>query len=405
MSVLRLIAIAFIFACVSVAWLILGASVQFRTGSGYADIGRQVQELWGTPQTQMAPLVYITRDSPAGRGTFWELDSSKINVALQLKHRQKGLLWYSTYDVNFDALYAFHNPTDKAEKATVEFTFPSQSAIYDNFVFTVKGDRAQPSGDLARGAVFTLEVAPGEKVEVRVAYRSRGLDRWAYRFGQGVSNVKDFALTVDTDFKDINFPNRSISASTKAETPQGWRLQWRFENLVSGFEVGVEMPRKLNPGPLAARISFFAPVSLFFFFTVLVVLGAVTGVNLHPMHYFFLGAAFFSFHLLFAYLADQVPLAVAFVISAAVSLTLVITYLGRVESWRFALREAGLSQFLFLVLFSYAFFFEGYTGLAITIGAIVTLAVLMQVTARVNWDAAFGKSRSEASRPGGPAAR
>jgi hypothetical protein len=36
-------------------------------------------------------------------------------------------------------------------------------------------------------------------------------------------------------------------------------------------------------------------------------------------------------------------------------------------------------------LFSYAFFFEGFTGLAITIGAILTLFITMQMTARVRW--------------------
>lgn len=38
-----------------------------------------------------------------------------------------------------------------------------------------------------------------------------------------------------------------------------------------------------------------------------------------------------------------------------------------------------------MVLFSYSFFFEGLTGLTITIGAIVTLALLMITTAKVNW--------------------
>jgi hypothetical protein len=52
---------------------------------------------------------------------------------------------------------------------------------------------------------------------------------------------------------------------------------------------------------------------------------------------------------------------------------------------QFALREAGLAQLVFLVFFSYAFFFEGYTGLTVTAGAIVTLFVLMQLTARVDW--------------------
>jgi len=41
------------------------------------------------------------------------------------------------------------------------------------------------------------------------------------------------------------------------------------------------------------------------------------------------------------------------------------------------------------VLFSYSFFFEGLTGITITIGAIATLALLMAFTARVNWNAAF----------------
>lgn len=157
------------------------------------------------------------------------------------------------------------------------------------------------------------------------------------------------------------------------------------------------MPRKLNPGPLASRMSYFAPVSLLFFFTVLVVLGAVKDTNLHPMHYFFLGAAFFSFHLLLAYLVDHVVLELAFAAAAIVSMVLVISYLWRVVGRRFALREAGVSQFLFLVLFSYAFFFEGYTGLVVTIGAIITLAMLMHVTAQVDWAEVFRRKEEAAS--------
>jgi len=41
-------------------------------------------------------------------------------------------------------------------------------------------------------------------------------------------------------------------------------------------------------------------------------------------------------------------------------------------------------------VFSYSFFFDGLTGITITVGAIVTLALLMAFTARVKWDTAFG---------------
>ena len=45
------------------------------------------------------------------------------------------------------------------------------------------------------------------------------------------------------------------------------------------------------------------------------------------------------------------------------------------------------------MFFSYAFFFDGFTGLTVTIGSIVTLFVLMQATARVDWSQAFDSGR------------
>jgi hypothetical protein len=391
MTVRRLVAIGFIFVCVTVAWAILSVSINVRTHSGYESLGRQVEELWGAPHVQTAPVVYFLPPDGRTPEKYLELESSDIQVALKLKHRQKGLLWYSTYEIAFDGRYTVQNPSDEAEEMRVRFVFPSTSAIYDDFVFTVNGVTATPEQKSGEGIVATVELAPAEQADIHIAYKSRGLDRWLYSFGTGIVSVKNFTLMVDTDFKDINFPTRTISASTKTLTPQGWSLEWRFANLLSDFNVGVEMPRKLNPGPLASRMSSFAPVSLLFFFTVLVMLGAMNKVNLHPMHYFFLAAGFFAFHLLFAYLADHLPLQLTFIISAAVSLGLVVSYLWRVVSRRFALREAGISQFLFLVLFSYAFFFEGYSGLVVTVGAIITLAVLMQMTARVNWEEVFEK--------------
>ena len=70
-----------------------------------------------------------------------------------------------------------------------------------------------------------------------------------------------------------------------------------------------------------------------------------------------------------AYLVDHVSIHAAFVICSGVSIALLLSYLRLVAGMRAALLEAGLAQFVYLVLFSYAFFFEGFTGLAITIGA------------------------------------
>jgi len=151
------------------------------------------------------------------------------------------------------------------------------------------------------------------------------------------------------------------------------------------------MPEKLQPGPLAGQISFFAPVSLFFFFFLMLIITTMRDIDLHPMNYFFLATAFFAFHLLLAYLVDHISIHAAFLICSAVSIFLVISYLRLVVGMRFAAVEAGISQFIYLVLFSYAFFFKGFTGLAITIGSIVTLFVVMQMTGRIKWAEKFAK--------------
>jgi len=397
MTVGRLVAIICIFGCVLVAWMILGTSINTRTITHIGPLGKEVEELWGREHLQAAPEVTLT--TGANKSTRAELDSSNILVKLNLQHRRKGLLWYATYGVAFDGRYTFQNTLSEPVTAKVTFTFPSQNTIYDDFDFRVGDLVATPNGGTASELESNILLSPGQKADIHIAYRSRGLDQWLYRFSDGITTVRNFSLAVNTDFADYDFPARTISPSTKERTASGWTLRWQFGNLVAGSDVGVRMPSRLNPGPLASKMSYFAPVSLLFFFTVLVVLGAVRGVNLHPMHYFFLGASFFAFHLLFAYLVDHVVLELAFIIAALVSLVLVISYLGRVVGWRFALREAGISQFLFLVLFSYAFFFEGYTGLVVTIGAIVTLAALMHITARVDWAEVFHKKDKVVPRP------
>jgi inner membrane protein involved in colicin E2 resistance len=145
------------------------------------------------------------------------------------------------------------------------------------------------------------------------------------------------------------------------------------------------MPQRINPGPLAAEMTYFAPVSLFFFFTWIFVITLMKKIDLHPMNYLFLGAAFFAFHLLFAYSVDHIEVIPAFLISSVMSVFLVVSYLRLAVGLRFAAVEAGLSQLVYLVLFSYAHFFQGFTGLIVTIGSILTLFALMQLTGRIRW--------------------
>lgn len=154
------------------------------------------------------------------------------------------------------------------------------------------------------------------------------------------------------------------------------------------------MPEKLNPGLVTSRITYFAPVCLLFFFVLIATIEVVYNVRIHPMHYLFVAAGFFAFHLLLAYLVGIMHIHFAFLIAAAVSVGLVTSYLAAALHGRLPWKFAIAGQLFFLVLFSYSFFLEGLTGLTVAIGSVVTLAILMRVTAQVDWETVFTISRT-----------
>src|ERR687886_502871 len=149
----RIIAIAFIFVCTSFAWMILGATIFSRTYDSGQSLDGRVASLWGAPQVQSPPVASCERAVPKTIETVEDgkkrvvteqltvtdslpLESSRVDVALDLDYRQKGLLWYSTYKVAFAGLYTFRNTTDQ-DKVTFTLKFPTERAIYDDLVFTV----------------------------------------------------------------------------------------------------------------------------------------------------------------------------------------------------------------------------------------------------------------------------
>ena len=72
-------------------------------------------------------------------------------------------------------------------------------------------------------------------------------------------------------------------------------LRWTADDLITRQNVGVTMPEKINPGPVSARMSFFAPVCLLFFFVLITALSVLKRINIHPMHYLFVTAGFLRF--------------------------------------------------------------------------------------------------------------
>jgi hypothetical protein len=267
----------------------------------------------------------------------------------------------------------------------LRFPLQSENALYDGFEVSGKDGKLLAVTIRDGIAEWTEHFAPGERRSYTIKYRSRGTQSWRYELTAGTSQVKDFELALKTDFEKVDFAPSSVSPTSHVASAEGWSGLWKFKTLLTSAPIGVDLPQELNPGPLAARITFFAPVALLFFFFVVAILAAARDQAIHPMNYFFFGCAFFAFHLLFSYLVDHFPVVPSFLVSSGVSIGLVVSYARLFVGWRFALREIGVAQLIYLVLFSFTFFWTGFTGLTVTIGAVATLFLMMQLTGRKQW--------------------
>lgn len=446
----RLFGIAVVWVGCAIAWVVLGSTLVVRTGEADGALSPEVHQLWGPPLEQVQPsatyhevrMNRTTRTVVNAQGQSSQetveqpehvdvpvpLVASDLSADLDLEHRRRGLVWFPTYGVSFRGRYTFQNPTDEARDITVAFPLQTDNSVYDGLRVTDEQGREMDASIGSEGASDPMPVrddldwsssryvppsavgsahwrahlGPHERATFVVTYRTRGTASWRYRMAQGTTRVTDFRLAMTTDFGEVDFPAGTISPTRHAASADGWRGTWQFESLVANQPIGVELPTRVNPGPLATRITFFAPVGLLFFFFVVAVLGAAQRRELHPMHFFFLGCAFFAFHLLFAYLVDHLDIPASFAISAGVSTLLVVSYARLFVGWRFALRDIGLSQLIYLVLFSLTFLWEGFTGLSITVGAILTLFVMMQYTGRMTWGAKKAEPAVNPSTPMAP---
>ncbi|MHC4716643.1 MAG: inner membrane CreD family protein [Planctomycetota bacterium] len=417
MSVLRFMAIGAIFGAVSVAWLLLAAVTFERTEQMDKSLSAEMESLWGPPVLAQAAPWWSPNDKPdRSEAGVVTPSASTITANFTYEPRRKGLLWYGSYTVDFAARYtipAIEGGAGAADKGYFHFHLPAGSTPVDLSV-TLDGQAAAlPYEQRISGKISLPLTRQGERV-VKVAFKTKGQDAWMYCPGDvtvhrnsdwgrdgdrgprakdietGTGELRSFDLTITTDFRRIDYPRGSQSPTRKAQpAAKGMTASWKYQSLITRQPMGMVMPTPDNAGPVITRMSLFAPVSLFFFFTALFAVVVLRKIPLHPMHYLFVSVAFLAFHLLLAYLADKVQVEWSFWISAAVSAGLVVTYMRLVAGVKFACTYVAAAQLVYLVGFSYAFFWTGWTGLTVVIGAIVTLFVLMQATGRVDWREVF----------------
>ena len=279
MSAMRFMSIIVVFAAASFAWVLLGGTLEYRTATLEKTLSEEVSSLWGpSGLTQWSPYV-----EPADHGSGSHLESAplKSDIKVHFDHhsRHKGLLWFSTYTAHFSGSFDVQSPPRPEDPAGLQegsfvFGLPREANVFENL--TVKLDGwplpKPPAPDRSNTVRIPLP-ADGRVHTVSLSYATRGQDRWLYRprpNEDGHSPLKDFTLTATMNFREIDYPPGSVSPVTPAErSGKVTSAAWHYDNIRMNQPMGIEMPKRPNAGPIAARMSFWAPVSLLFFFTVL----------------------------------------------------------------------------------------------------------------------------------------
>ncbi|MBL9114379.1 MAG: inner membrane CreD family protein [Verrucomicrobiaceae bacterium] len=385
-SISRLIILVFILGGISFLWLLLGGTVSGRAVTASYALAAKVEGNWGPPLQHHHPRASVS--SLSTRESLDQLlpSASEIGVSLNFLPQRKGLITHRTFIASVSGTYTWRNPHPVDVKVDTEIMIPGDTTRIEQFKTTVEDltlDEAPSDGRV--NISFTLPARAEKKMLIQ--YKANGKDSWIYRLGSG-GKARNFTLRLDADFTDFNIPENTESPTGRKSAGQASQLTWTFENVTGVEAVGLEVPAYVDAARVAARMSFFGPLSLGLFFIVLVIAAIRMGVNLHPMHFVLLGAACFAFQLLFAYSVDVLPVLFAFAVAAATSTWLVWLYLKLVAGSAFA-RIALTSMLAYVILFNATFFFDGYTGLTLTVMGVITLGLIMTGTARIDWSKAI----------------
>ena len=111
----------------------------------------------------------------------------------------------------------------------------------------------------------------------------------------------------------------------------------------------------------------------------------IVGLRLHPLQYLLVGLANTLFYLLLISLAEHTGFGRAYLLSAAASSGLIVSYSHSILASR---ARAGIIALILLLLYAFLYMTlkaESYALLAGSIGLWFGLAVIMYLTRRIDW--------------------
>jgi hypothetical protein len=369
------------------ATAVIAGQVVDRTEFASSELAQDVEERWGAPVVQPAPSLRYVQSGTI----FTELKplpfaKQHVQVQARMNYRKRGLRYFSGFDFTLSADYAAVNR--EGHDIDVAFIFPIEvdksQVLLSELQFLVNG--AESSLDLGESGnrlVWTGRIPQGATSHFSIRYRARGLDSFVYKLDPSLP-ARDVRLHLGVEGgENFDYPPQVLVANTVETGRDTVSLDWAFQSLESGVNLGVILPSTEAYDELVATMARRAWVPFLGLMALLAAFSIHHKRQLAFYEAYLIAAAYGFFFVLLAYLAAFMNFYVAYGLATLGMGAAVVAFAKRLYPQERTSRLAGVWAAT-LVVPTTAVILQGYTGLIYTLEILAALLGLMALSTRAS---------------------
>ena len=433
-QMLRLLAIGALVLLLQIPIAMIEGVIQersWRRSEAVAD----VQAKWGGEQHVAGPrlVVPVTRNLPPAASLAWKAPAPpeertlyflperlEATSRLDTETLHRGIFQVPVYQLGLELRGEFA-PPDLAELVAENDVVHWERAA---LVIEISEARAIQQAAQLQWGDETLDFLPGgasattihPAIHVVLGERAKQGARFDLHLALNGSEAfylaaagKDTALVASSDWPHPSFQGAWLP-SQRELGPDGFSAQWRVPHLGRGVpNAGVEGPEAqeamshasfglrlatpVDSYRMAERSAKYATLFLLLTFGTLWLFEVLAGVRLHSVQYLLVGAAMCLFYLLEIPLAEHLGFGFAYVLASTGIVGLISAYAGAVLG---RTRRAGIVGAVLVALYGYLYVLlrnESYALLAGSVGLFLSIALVMYLTRKVNWNRSLRRAR------------
>lgn len=209
---------------------------------------------------------------------------------------------------------------------------------------------------------------------------------------------KTTQVSLQSDWRDPGFKGAFLPVHRRV-TDKGFKADWKVLNLNRNYpqawlgennslgnsDFGVDLRISVDRYQKTTRVAKYAIMFIVFTFLVFFFVEVLNKVLIHPIQYILVGLALVLFYLLLLSFSEQMNFDLAYTLSAAMTMFMVLIYSRSIlKSWKLAVMTGAILTTL------YAFIFiliqmQDYALLFGSLGTFVVLAITMYFSRKVDW--------------------